>query len=121
VSVLPEVLQSKASLKVKWAEDWESPLPRTVYVAPQDRTTLINTVTRCLLVSSMGKFGEKKPTDDPLFISAAQVFKNRTLAVVLSGVLSDGAAGAAMIARAGGRVLAQSAEDDQFCDCRTLL
>jgi two-component system, chemotaxis family, protein-glutamate methylesterase/glutaminase len=43
-------------------------------------------------------------------------FGSRTLAVVLSGLLSDGAAGAAMIADAGGRVLAQTASEAQFAD-----
>lgn len=36
--------------------------------------------------------------------------------MVLSGALSDGAAGAATVARAGGRVLAQSASEALFAD-----
>jgi two-component system chemotaxis response regulator CheB len=119
VSQLPEILQRRTLLEVKWAENGECLLPGTVYVAPQDRSTLINTVTGRLLVSSTEELSKKTPTADSLFISAAQVFANRTLAVVLSGVLSDGAAGSAMVARAGGRVLAQSAEDAQFCDMPT--
>lgn len=68
------------------------------------------------MVSSREKFGKHLPAADPLFSSAAQAFGNRSLAVVLSGVLSDGADGSAMIARAGGRVLAQSASEAQFWD-----
>ena len=116
VSVLTTVLQLKTSLQVKWAEDGECLLPGTVYVAPQDRSTVIDPETGYLRVSSMEKFRRKVPAADPLFSSAAQAFGSRSLAVVLSGVLSDGAAGSAMIARAGGRVLAQSALEAQFPD-----
>lgn len=44
---------------------------------------------------------------DTLFSTAAGCFGSRTLAVVLSGRLSDGAAGVRAVKRAGGRVLVQ--------------
>ena len=116
VSRLAHVLQGKTSLEVKWAEDGECLLPGTVYVAPQDRSTAINTETGCLQVSSIQRCSRKLPAADPLFSSAAQAFGSRTLGVVLSGALSDGAAGCAMIARAGGRVLVQSPSEAQFRD-----
>ena len=41
------------------------------------------------------------------------------MAIVLSGVSSDGADGSAAIARAGGRVLTQTAAEAQFSDMPT--
>ena len=48
-----------------------------------------------------------KPAVDPLFSSAAAVWGNKALALVLTGMGSDGLRGARDIVAAGGHVLAQ--------------
>ena len=48
-----------------------------------------------------------KPAVDPMFASAAEVWGNKTLALVLTGMGSDGLAGAKAIVAAGGHVFAQ--------------
>jgi two-component system chemotaxis response regulator CheB len=48
-----------------------------------------------------------KPSVDPLFSSAAEVWGAKCLAVVLTGMGSDGARGAGDIVAAGGAVIAQ--------------
>ena len=53
-----------------------------------------------------------RPAVDVLFRSAAKVFGNRLLAMVLTGMGNDGAAGAAQIVLQGGKVLAQ---DEASC------
>ena len=47
------------------------------------------------------------PSVDPMLTSAAAIFGERTLAIVLSGMGRDGAEGAAKVAAAGGCVIAQ--------------
>jgi two-component system chemotaxis response regulator CheB len=48
-----------------------------------------------------------RPSVDPLFTSAAATYGVGTLAVVLTGMGADGAAGAERVAAAGGSVIAQ--------------
>ncbi len=48
-----------------------------------------------------------KPAVDPMFDSVAAIFRTATLALVLTGIGHDGAAGALSIANAGGSVVSQ--------------
>jgi two-component system chemotaxis response regulator CheB len=48
-----------------------------------------------------------RPSVDVLFASAADLFRERLLAIVLTGGNEDGAAGAAAVRRLGGRVVVQ--------------
>lgn len=50
------------------------------------------------------------PSADALFESAAQLFGSRVVAVVLTGMGDDGAAGAAAVASGGGTVICESRE-----------
>jgi two-component system chemotaxis response regulator CheB len=52
-----------------------------------------------------------RPAIDALLHSAAEVCGNRVTAVILSGMLSDGADGAAAVSAAGGNVLVQDPAD----------
>lgn len=114
ISQLATVLQRVTPLTVKWAADGELPKPGTVYVAPQDRGVHIDFGTGRLRVSEPFVSEPYRPAADPLFLSAAKFFGSRTVAVVLSGLLRDGALGAAAIAAAGGRVLTQTAHEAEF-------
>jgi len=51
-----------------------------------------------------------RPSVDVLFRSAAEVYGNRTLAIIMTGMGSDGTAGAAWIKAQGGRIIAEAEE-----------
>jgi two-component system chemotaxis response regulator CheB len=105
-SLLPELLAPHTALVVKQAEDGERLSAATVYVAPPGRHLLVNAERRCAL-SDAPPVWFARPAADPLFVSVAEVFGARALAVVLTGKLRDGADGAIAIRNAGGVVLAQ--------------
>jgi two-component system chemotaxis response regulator CheB len=103
---LPTLLGRRTRLTVKHAESGEELRAATVYVAPPGQHLLVTPEGRCLL-SDDPLVCHARPAADPLFTSAAKAFGARTLGVVLTGRLRDGATGAVAIRRAGGVVLAQ--------------
>jgi len=98
---------------VKEAQEGEGLRPGVVYLAPPDRHLLVNangtlTLTQTELVHFV------RPSADWLFESLAASFKERAVAVVLSGSGSDGALGLRAIRKMGGRIIAQDAATSEF-------
>ena len=83
-----------------------------LYIAPGDfHTTLGKSGYETILSNDQGpKRNSVRPAVDSLFESAAAVFKNQVLAVVLTGMGEDGALGCCAIKEAGGGVLIQDQE-----------
>ncbi|HYC55838.1 MAG TPA: chemotaxis protein CheB [Candidatus Binatia bacterium] len=113
--LLPTVLGWRCKLTVKWAEDMEALRAATVYVAPPDRHLLISNGMTVQL-SSAERVNWWRPAVDALFHSAAAVCSDRTIAIVLSGALYDGAKGVAAVASAGGITIAQDEASAEFFD-----
>lgn len=84
-----------------------------IYLAPGDRHLRFEGLCRVpkLRPYDGPKVHFVRPAADPLFISAAQLFGRRALAVVLTGMGCDGAIGAAHIDAVGGTVMAQDPVD----------
>jgi two-component system, chemotaxis family, protein-glutamate methylesterase/glutaminase len=115
-SRLDRVLQRRTKLRVKWAEEGESTLPGTVYLVPQDRVAGFHSFDQSIATTSKSDSVRGALSGNALLHSAAGAFGERALAIVLSGTLSDGADGAAEIARLGGRILVQSYGSCDFAD-----
>jgi two-component system, chemotaxis family, protein-glutamate methylesterase/glutaminase len=109
---LPEILSRAGPLRATQARDSEVLEHSRIYVAPPGR----HLITRCgLALPGPGpRVNRHRPSVDVMFASAAEWVGPRAVAVVLSGVLDDGAVGAALIDQEGGRVLVQDPGEAEF-------
>jgi len=112
-SLMAKILSGRTALSVKEAEEGDQLRPGVVYVAPPDKHLLINPGgTIELTQSEMVHF--VRPSADLLFESVAASFKDRAIAVVLTGSGSDGKMGVMAIKKMGGTVIAQDEATSEF-------
>ena len=112
-SLMADILARRTPLKVKEADDGESLMPGVVLVAPPDRHLLVNTdATVSLTQTELVHF--LRPSADLLFESVAASFRDRAIAVILTGTGSDGAMGLAAVKKMGGTVIAQDKTTSEF-------
>jgi len=112
-SLMAEILSRRTALKVKQAEEGDHLEPAMTYIAPPDRHLLVNSDgTLSLTKSELVHF--VRPSADLLFESVAASFKERAIAVVLSGTGSDGSMGVQAIKKMGGTVIAQDEQSSEY-------
>jgi two-component system chemotaxis response regulator CheB len=104
-SLLPSILDRRGPLPAAHARPGEPLRLGRIYVAPPGWHLLMP--AGVVELSSGPRVNHNRPAVDVMFASAARWFGDRAVAVVLSGVLDDGAAGAALVERAGGLVVVQ--------------
>ena len=109
---LPQILSRSGPLRAAFAEDREALESGRIYIAPRGRHLLARN-GRALL-SPGPLVNRHRPAVDVMFASAAEWVAARTVGVVLSGALDDGAVGAALIDLAGGQVLVQDPAEAEF-------
>lgn len=112
-SLMADILSRKTTLHVKQAEEGDSIAAGTVYIAPPNRHLLVNpdktlSLTQTELVHFL------RPSADLLFESVAASYKDRAIAIVLSGTGNDGAMGVQAIHTMGGTVIAQDEATSEF-------
>jgi two-component system chemotaxis response regulator CheB len=110
--LLAQRLDARSALEIREAQDGDVVRAGRVLLAPGDYHVRLQRrgaeVVARLDQGTPENFC--RPSVDVLFRSAAQVYGDACLAVVLTGMGSDGARGAAEIVAAGGRVVAQDQE-----------
>ena len=86
--------------------------PNHIYVAPGDfHARLKGTPQQTTILLDQGpQINSVRPAVDPLFETAAEIYKDRCLGMVLTGMGADGREGAEHIKRQGGAVVIQNAE-----------
>lgn len=112
-SLMADILSRCTSLKVKQAEEGDQVQSGVAYIAPPNRHLLVNPDgTLSLSQSELVHF--VRPSADLLFESVAASFKQRAIAVVLSGTGSDGSMGVRAIKKMGGTVIVQSEKSAEY-------
>lgn len=112
---LAEMLGRTATLPVSAAVDGQPVEQGRIYVAGPDRHMLLLGDT--IRLGDGPRENMARPAIDPLFRSAALSCGGRTVGVVLSGMLNDGASGLSAIKACGGTAVVQhplDAETDQM-------
>lgn len=104
-------LDSETKLTVKIARDQEIPLPGIIYLAPKSSHMGLYE-NRQIAITPNLTLKKVCPSVDLLFHDAGQVLKERAIAILLTGMGKDGAAGLRLVLDAGGTTIAQ---DEQSC------
>ncbi|ACO45084.1 chemotaxis protein CheB [Deinococcus deserti] len=111
-STLPQILQRSGPLAASHAVDGQRVMPGHIYVAVPDHHLLIE--DGHLIVARGPKENRFRPSANALFRSAAYAYGPGVIAVVLSGMLDDGASGLWTVKRRGGVAVVQDPADAMF-------
>jgi two-component system chemotaxis response regulator CheB len=107
--ILPEVLSRLQSIPATNAYNGETVEPRHIYVAPPDHHMMLE--GDIIRLSRGPKENRFRPAVDPLFRSAAYIYRSRVIGVVLSGALDDGTSGLWSVKQYGGTAIVQDPKD----------
>lgn len=112
-SRLTDILCRHSGLDVRQAEDRGRLRPGVVYVAPPDHHLRVQG-DGTLHLDQAEPVRFSRPSIDLLLESVASAYGPRSVAVVLTGAGSDGAAGVEVVSRRGGTVIVQDPETAEF-------
>ncbi len=113
-SELPALLRRCCKLKVVDPHKPAALRPGHVYVAPANRHLIVR--TGCAIPLMGPRENRHRPAVDTLFRSAARAYRRAVVAVIVSGALDDGAAGALAVKSRGGLVIVQDPEEAEVPD-----
>lgn len=112
---LAERLDKLSGIRVKEAENGDRLEPATAYVAPAGWHLTVKTDSRgayIQLIDSSDSRTWHKPSVDVMMASVAMAFGPRALGVIMTGMGSDGTAGAGAMKQKGASIWAQ---DEETC------
>lgn len=106
-------LQRTCALTVEVAEDKQPILPGHIYFAPCDYHLLVERdATFSLSVDAQINYS--RPSIDVLFESAAWIWSNTVIGILLTGASKDGAEGIRAIREAGGLTIVQDPKEAEY-------
>jgi two-component system, chemotaxis family, protein-glutamate methylesterase/glutaminase len=105
-SALTDLLANKTKIPVTEVEEKEPVLPSRIYLAPADYHLLIES-DKTFSFDSSEKVNYSRPSIDMSFESAAEIYKNRLVGLLLSGANTDGTDGLLAIKKFGGTTAIQ--------------
>src|SRR5262249_55254456 len=116
-SYLDEILDRSGPLPAVFASDNERLKKGHLYVAPANCHLIVDDDR--LSLGHGSRENNSRPAIDPMMRSAAVCCGPRTIGVVLTGTLSDGASGLWAIDQCGGTTVVQDPHDAEFSDMPT--
>lgn len=111
--LLPAILKEKTGMPVVEAEDKMEIFPAHFYMAPPDYHLLVEE-TGCISLSTDVKVNYSRPAIDVLFESAARVYGEGLVGIILTGANYDGSAGIVAVEEYGGLTIAQDPATAEF-------
>lgn len=105
-TMLPDLLMLKSNLTVREIEEKDKIISRCVYLAPPDYHVLIEK-DKTFTLDYSEKLNYSRPSIDVSFISAAEVYGENLIGILLSGANNDGAEGLKQIKERGGQTIIQ--------------
>ncbi|MBV9251375.1 MAG: chemotaxis protein CheB [Acetobacteraceae bacterium] len=111
-STLDDILSRAGPLTASFAEDGEPTKKGHMHLAPPGRHLLLDGDR--LALGSGARENNARPAIDPMLRSAAVCCSGRTVGVVLTGTLGDGASGLWALGRSGGITVVQDPRDAAF-------
>jgi two-component system, chemotaxis family, protein-glutamate methylesterase/glutaminase len=107
-----ERLNRSSLLDVKEAKDGDLVLPGTALVAPGGRNMVFREQNGKVLARIVEPSAQDRyiPSVDAMFVSLAEIYGSKLLAVVLTGMGNDGSKGVRAVKKVGGEVLAEAEE-----------
>ncbi len=107
--LLRDILASKTNWQVKEADEKEKLLPGYIYLVPPDYHLLLEK-DHSVSLDDSEKINFSRPSIDVTFESAAEVYREKTVALLLSGANADGMEGMKRIKKLGGVCIVQTPE-----------
>jgi two-component system chemotaxis response regulator CheB len=98
-------LNGYSRVNIQLAEEGAIPCGGNVYVAPTDKHIVINNTG--IAFDDGEPVNNQKPSADVLFKSAANIYRDSLVSIVLTGMGNDGAEGTWFVRQAGGITIAQ--------------
>ncbi len=106
-SLLTDLLKSRTTLAVSEAEEKEFLSSGKVFIAPADYHMLVEQ-DQSISLDYSEKVNYSRPSIDVTFQSAAEVYKEKLVCILLSGSNADGVEGLKSVNNFGGRVVIQN-------------
>lgn len=111
-STLEALLASRTSIPVREVEDKDALSIGHIYLAPADYHLLVE-ADKTFSLDYSEKVNYSRPSLDVTFESAADVYGDTLVGILLSGANTDGTKGLAAIKKEGGIIIAQKPETAQ--------
>ena len=105
-SLLPDLLSGRTKLIVKEVNEKEVLIPGTIYIAPSDYHTLIEQ-NHSFSLDYSEKVNYSRPAIDVTFQTAAEVYREKLVCLLLSGSNTDGVNGLKSVKAWGGTAVIQ--------------